>query len=183
MQLDVFSAFCETADHKGILFYYSGNLSQNVVAAMGDALKLRLEEWGAKGGMARKLFSGFIEMMQNAVQYSPGYPDPSGDKIGTIAISKHYDKHYIVCGNLIKKENIFRIQEKLESLKNMSLEEIKLAYRTQLKNEDHDKDALSKGAGLGFLTLARDASEPMEYMITDVLDHAELAVFFLKTTI
>ena len=54
MQLDLFSVFRNTADFNGVLFYYNGNLSQNVIATMGDALKLRLESQDAAGPKARK---------------------------------------------------------------------------------------------------------------------------------
>ncbi len=183
MLVDVFSTFCETADRNGVIFYYTGSLSQNVIAIMGDALKLRLERQDAKGVISRKLFSSFIEMIQNAVQYSPEDPESGGDKIGSIAIGKQKEKYYIMCGNLTLKKDVPRIQAKLGPLKNMSAEEIKQAYKIQLKNDDHHKDATSKGAGLGFLSLARDSSEPIEYSFTDVPDHDELSTFFLKTTI
>lgn len=183
MQLDMFNAFCNSADFSGVIFYYNGELSQNVVATMGDALKGRLEEEGNLGPKARKLFSSYIEMVQNALHYSP--LAPNGGKIGAVAVGKgKEDKYFIVCGNLVEKQHMPRIREKIEPLRSMTLEEIKKAYREQLRNDRHaEQDDISKGAGLGFLTVARDASEPIEYAFDEVPGHGELARFYLKAIV
>jgi len=67
----------------------------------------------------------------------------------------------------------------------MSLDEIKQAYRQQLKNDHHQQqNPSSKGAGLGFLTLARDACQPIEYAIAPVPEAAnDLAYFYLTAVI
>jgi len=182
MQLDIFSVFRNTADFNGILFYYNGDLSQNVIATMGDALKQRLESQDTSGPKARKLFSSFIEMVQNALHYSPTVPGSENQKVGAVAVGKQGEKFYIVCGNLVETQHIQRIRDKIEPLRNMTLEQIKQAYREQLKS-DHSGDTVSKGAGLGFLTLARDASEPIEYSLVEMPDHGEVAYFYLKATV
>jgi hypothetical protein len=184
MQLDLFSAFRNSADFNGVLFYYNGSLSQNVIATMGDALKQRLESQDTSGPKARKLFSSFIEMVQNAMHYSPVIPDSNGEKVGAIAVGRRDDKFYIVCGNLVERQYVDRIRDKIEPLRSMSVDEIKRAYREQLKNENHTaEDGVSKGAGLGFLTVARDASEPIEYALIDMPEHADLAYFYLRAIV
>lgn len=184
MQLDLFSAFRNSADFNGVLFYYNGQLSQNVINTMSDTLKHRLENEEAAQAKARKLFSSFIEMVQNALHYSPPDPDGNGEKVGAVAVGKQDNKFYIVCGNLVESQYAARIREKIEPLRSMTLDEIKKAYRAQLKNEQHEnEDSVSKGAGLGFLTVARDASEPIEYSLMNVPAHDELAYFYLKAIV
>lgn len=185
MQIDLFSAFRNFADYNGILFYYNGTLSQNVIATMGDALKQRLGSDDADSAKSRKLFSSFIEMLQNALHYSPRTLGEHGEKIGAVAVGKKGEKYFIVCGNVVEKQYIERIREKIEPLRTMTIDEIKKAYREQLKKDSHTQDdSVSQGAGLGFLTVARDASEPIEYSLVEVSDHEnELAYFFLKATV
>lgn len=186
MQLDLFSAFCNNADFNGVLFYYHGNFSQNVIATMADTLKQRLENQDAGGPRSRKLFSSFIEMVQNALHYSPAAPGGNGEKIGAVAVGKKNDKYYIVCGNLIESRYIERIREKIEPLRTMTNDEIKQAYRQQLKTDSiPELDGISKGAGLGFLTVARDASEPLEYSIVEVGPNgaSDLAYFYIKAMV
>lgn len=183
MNLDIFNAFRDVASVNGVIFYYNGNISQNVILTMGDALKQRLEKQDAKAPTSRKLFSSFIEMVQNALHYSPDAPDSTGEKLGAVAVGRREDRFFIVCGNLVRKQNVERIREKLEPIMKMSLDEIKLAYREQLKSEGSD-DNTSKGAGLGFLTLARDAVEPIEYSLVDMPGReSEFSYFYLKAII
>ncbi len=182
MQLDMFNAFCNSAGHSGVIFYYDGEFSDNVIATMGDALKSRLDQEGAVGPKVRKIFSSYIEMAQNALHYAPASMD--GRKIGAVAVGKEQEgTYFIICGNLVLKEHVDRIREKLESLRLMTLDEIKKAYRDQLKNDRHDEDAISRGAGLGFLTVARDASGPIEYAFGEEPKNADLAHFYLKAVI
>ncbi|HEY3327604.1 MAG TPA: SiaB family protein kinase [Novimethylophilus sp.] len=182
MQLDLFSAFRNSADFNGVLFYYSGMLSQNVIATMGDTLKQRLESQDAGGPKSRKLFSSFIEMVQNALHYSPDAPGADGQKVGAVAVGRQGEKFYIVCGNLVLKQHLERIRTKIEPLRSMTMDEIKQAYREQLKS-DHSGDTVSKGAGLGFLTLARDASEPIEYSLAEIPGSEDVAYFYLKAIV
>ncbi len=149
---------------------------------MGDILKQRLDNNDAKGSVTKKLFSSFIEMVQNALHYSPLVPDSSFEKIGAVAVGKRDEHFYIICGNLVDKKYVSRITEKIELVNSMTRDEVKLAYRTQLKNENHNADEVSKGAGLGFLTLARDSISAIEYSFKDVPGYEhEYSELHLKT--
>ncbi len=186
MLIDVFTVFREEADANGIVFYYSGILSQNVIKTMGDSLKQKLQIQDESGARSRKVFSTFIEMIQNAMHYSPSTPDSEGAKEGSIIVGRENGKYFIICANFIEKQFAPRICEKLDPILQMSAEEIKQAYRAQLKNEQHSEDSISKGAGLGFLTLARDSIEPIEYAIRECVstnDEDQLSCFYLKATI
>jgi len=182
VEIDLFSSFQNDADQKGIVFYYSGALSQNVIATMGDVLKQRLNNDDAKGSVSKKLFSSFIEMIQNALHYSPLVPDLTSEKIGAVAVGKTDEHFYIICGNLVDKKYIGRISEKIEHVNSMTRDEVKLAYRAQLKNDNHSADEVSKGAGLGLLTLARDSSSAIAYSFKDVPGYEhEYSELHLKT--
>jgi hypothetical protein len=185
MPIDLFSLFREEADANGIVFYYSGILSQNVIKTMSDSLKQKLQIQDEKGARSRKVFSTFIEMIQNALHYSPVKPGSEDSKEGSILVAQNGDKYFVICANFIQKQHENRIREKIDPLLKMSADEIRQAYRTQLKNDRHsDDDTISKGAGLGFLTLARDSVEPIEYAIKDATGYEnELSYFYLKATI
>jgi hypothetical protein len=184
MLTDLFTVFREEADANGVVFYYSGSLSQNVITTMSDSLKQKLQIQDEKGARSRKVFSTFIEMIQNALHYSPGMPDSDGAQEGSIIVSKKADKYFVICANLIQKQHETRIRDKIDPILKMSSDEIRHAYRSQLKNDQHSADTISKGAGLGFLTLARDSVEPIQYAIQDAIGYEnELSCFYLKATL
>jgi hypothetical protein len=64
-------------------------------------------------------------------------------------------------------------------LRTMTLEEIKRAYQDTLRAEVPEG---SKGAGLGFLTVARDASEPLEFEF-EPCSGDDGMMFYLKATV
>lgn len=180
MNLHQFNDFCQGAVDQGVLFYYAGEVSQNVIGTMSDSLKQRLDAAGASGTARRKIFSVFIEMAQNIVHYA-SLGDGQQSKVGALAVGKGEDgKFYVLCGNPVPIEHVERIKGKVDPLRSMSVDEIKAAYKEQLRNDEHDKDQVSRGAGLGFLTVAREASEPIEYQIVYRSDNAQFAEFYLR---
>ncbi|HTJ96859.1 MAG TPA: SiaB family protein kinase [Rhodocyclaceae bacterium] len=182
MTLTSFSDFCAQAVKDGMLFYYTGEFSKNVIGAMSDTLRHRLDSTSLSAPSRRKIFSTFVELSQNVLHY--GDPEQDGAKIGALAVGHNGDKYYVMCGNTVRVEYVDRIKENIEPLRNMTIEEIKAAYREQLRNDEHEQeDSISKGAGLGFLTVARDASEPIEYQIVYRSANQDYAEFYLRAAI
>ncbi|MBV8604208.1 MAG: SiaB family protein kinase [Pelomonas sp.] len=182
---DQYREFCELARRKRVIFYYVGYFSQNIVTAMSEAVRLRLEQSGAAGPTRRRLFSCFVEMAQNIIHYSsdaltPPAQDDKELRHGSVCIGTDPEgRYFLLCSNPIQVDLAETLRERLETLRTMTLEEIKASYRESLRAETPEE---SKGAGLGFLTMARDASEPLEFEFQTTEDPAT-AMFFLKTTI
>jgi Family of unknown function (DUF6272) len=180
-----YGAFFEMARQNRVIFYYVGYFSQNIVAAMAEAVKLQLEVSGAKGPTRRKLFSCFVEMAQNIIHYSadaltPASQDDRELRHGSVCISEREGQYLLLCANPIEIDRAEDLRQKLELLRSMTLDEIKQAYKDTLRA---DAPEGSKGAGMGFLTLARDASEPLEFNFQPLPDMAHTAVFYLKASI
>lgn len=182
MNLEVFKAFRQFAGGEGLLFYYHGYLSQPIVAAMGEALRSKLEAEDS-GKSTRKVFSTFVELLQNIIHYANDPADPDLTvPYGNVAVGRLGERYYIVSGNAVASAHVERLRDKLDAIRAMSEEEIKAEYKRKLRSEE--RDANSKGAGLGFLTLARDASEPIEYLFEPFPGIAgALSFFYLKATI
>jgi hypothetical protein len=183
--LDQDSAFFDLAQRRNVLFYHKGFFSHNIVAAMGEVVKLQLEVAGVNGPTRRKLFSSFVELSQNIVHYSASTLHPEAEDGGTIregavCISKDGEHHLMLCVNPISTADVEHLRNKLEPLRNMSIEEIKQAYKVSLR-ADTPED--SKGAGLGFLTMARDASAPLEFAFHPRADEPGTTLFCLMAII
>ena len=200
MNLQGFGQFQNLANDSGVLLFYRGIFCERITEMVGEQLKSRLDSEGVKGPVKRKVFSTFVEMAQNVMHYGSPEPDSAGDadaKPGAVAMGieevtadaalaqASERRHWIVCANLVTVQAIPRISEKLQALQRMTLEEIKESYKRQLLNDDHSKnDQISKGAGLGLLTIARDSKAPLEFSFSSAengdTDHA---YFFVKAVI
>jgi Family of unknown function (DUF6272) len=187
VNLTSFELFQTQANASGVLFYHSGEFNEAVVAAAAQSLRHRMEESGATGPVKRKLFSTFVEMAQNIVHYAampPGGEAVQG-KEGTVAVGRSAGDYWVICVNRVDTAHIARLSEKLEAVRCMSLEDIRKTYREQLHNTQHvNTDAISKGAGLGWLTIARDAKQPLEYSFaSDPASNGAGAFFFAKVVV
>jgi hypothetical protein len=183
--LDHDSAFFELAQQRNLLFYHKGYFSHNIVAAMSEVVKLQLEISGVSTSTRRKLFSSFVELSQNIIHYSSdaladGSESGQAIREGAVSITIENGHHLMTCVNPIATSAVEALRERLEPLRNMSVEEIKQAYKTSLRAETPPD---SKGAGLGFLTMARDASAPLEFAFHPRVDDPEITLFCLKTII
>jgi hypothetical protein len=177
--------FFDLAQQRNVIFYHMGYFSHPVIAAMAEVVKLQLEISGISGSTRRKLFSSFVELSQNIIHYSSDslHEPISHESVlrqGAVCISTEGDRHLMLCANPIATTDVDRLREKLEPLRNMSIDEIKQAYKVTLRAET-PKD--SKGAGLGFLTMARDASAPLEFSFHPRADESGTTLFCLKAII
>ncbi|NYE60183.1 hypothetical protein FHW58_001335 [Duganella sp. 1224] len=180
-----FSDFYEVARKRHIIFFYVGYFSQHVVAAISETIKARLDTAGAAGPTRRRIFSSFVEMSQNIMHYSSDTltPDDAAEnqmRRGSFCIGMKGESFFLLCANPVNSVNVERIRSRLEPLHTMTMEEIKLAYKKALREET---PADSKGAGLGFLTMARDASEPLEFEFVQDEHNPEATVFCIKAII
>ncbi len=87
---------------------------------------------------------------------------------------------FLLCANPVSTDNVAQIRARLEPLHTMTMEEIRLAYKKALREE---APADSKGAGLGFLTMARDASEPLEFEFVQDPQEPGHTIFCIKAII
>ncbi|SDC11482.1 hypothetical protein SAMN05216345_101580 [Cupriavidus sp. YR651] len=180
-----YEPFFAMARERKVIFYYVGYFSQNIIAAMSDAVRLQLAVSGVDGTTRRKLFSSFVEMAQNIVHYSsdaltPPTQDNGQLRHGSVCISM-VDEHYrLMCSNPVATARVHQLRATLEPLRTMTLDEIKQAYKQTLRAEAPQG---SKGAGLGFLTMARDASAPLEYNFQPIDTDPVSTMFQLVATI
>ena len=167
----------------GVALLYTGYFSQPNITAMGEVLRLYLEQNESSAVTRRKLFSTFIEMSQNILRYSYDHQillkERDELRFGSICVRNESCKYYLESTNMVPVENSTHLQAHLETLRSMAPEEIKRAWKLGLLSET---PATSKGANLGLLTIARDTSEPLVYQFNQ-LDATALCAFYLKATI
>jgi len=184
MNYSEYHVFSDFVAQRRIVFYYYGYFSQTIVSAMADTIKLSMKQVDTSASAKRKLFSCFVEMAQNIIHYSSDALTPAAQtdaevRQGSVCIGHADDRYYLMCSNRVAAADVRPLREKLEPLKSMTLEEIRRAYQETLRAELPEG---SKGSGLGFLTVARDASEPLEFEFA-TLDDPDAMMFYLKATV
>jgi hypothetical protein len=187
-----FLALRQQLESRGIVFSYCGYLNENILSGIGNALqsKMAIEQTDQK--ISRGIFSTFVEQVQNVIRYSEEKIGPEERKAqelaaaaaegrdanpilddgelryGTIAIGEKPDgTRFVTCANMVLNENVARITESLETIRGLNRKELTHLMREHLKQ---GPPAGSKGAGVGFISIAREANGNWEYDMVPLTD-------------
>lgn len=172
---------------KGVMFAYSGYVTEPILSGVGNALKQKLVIEDADTKTIRSVFAVFVEQIQNIIRYSAEKEPPDTDgtesaqpelRYGVITVGQTGRDYIVHAGNLVNLCDVERLRERLQTISVMDRAQLKAAYKQQLKA---GPDAHSKGAGIGFIEIARRASQPIEFDFMTIDDH--FAFFSLKAQI
>lgn len=162
--------FYKDLKQDGIIFCFSGPTSQSVVEGIGEALRHKMELEETSMTVSHRVFSIFVEQMQNVVNYSaekvPGAAEEESElRSGIVVVGKKGGRFYVISGNYVTKDAAGHMADTLDRLRAMGKDELKAYYKEQRRKEP---EAHSKGAGLGLIETARKASEPLGYQVAPV---------------
>lgn len=187
-----FLALRQHLQSRGIVFSYSGYLNENILTGIGNALQSKMAIEHADQKVSRGIFSAFVEQVQNVIRYSEekigpeermqqelaaaraegrdaDIPLDEGElRYGTVAIGEKPDgTRFVTCANLVKTENVPRISQSLESIRGLTRKELTHLMREHLKQGPPEG---SKGAGVGFISIAREANGNWQYDMVPMPD-------------
>jgi hypothetical protein len=171
----------------GVIFAYCGYVSEPMLTGVGEALKQKLATEDMDTKTLRSVFAVFVEQMQNIIRYSAetemqhsaqGGAEPSEIPYGVITIGRNGRGFRVEAGNLVHAKDMEQLQSRLELIQKADRAELKALYRETLKNSQEE---VSKGAGVGFIEIARRASKPIEFDFTNVDE--QFAFFALRAEI
>jgi hypothetical protein len=188
-------------ESRGIVFSYCGYLNENILSGIGNALQSKMAIDHTDQKISRGIFSTFVEQVQNVIRYSAETIGPEereklereaalaegraqntdledGElRYGLITIGElPSGKRFVTCANLIKNENVEKVSQSLESIRGLNRKELTTLMREHLKAGPPEG---SKGAGVGFISIAREANGNWEYDMVP-MDDGEFTFFCLE---
>ena len=176
-------AFKEILDREGVIFSFSGTISQNILSSIAETIEKELHSTGVSFSLIQNIFAVFTEQMQNIMSYSNErihMGDNAFESPGICVVG--YDKrvgHYYVCSaNIMSPEGGPALSAKLDKIIDMNKTELRQYYKELRRS---GKEAHGRGAGLGFLEMAKKSAFPLQYTITK-LDNSR-AFFEIKVYI
>jgi len=144
----------------GIVFLsYGGFLSQSLISSMTEALEKEAENSDVSIGISNNIFTIFIELSQNMMNYSKTKELKNRDinPEGLIFVSKDdFGNYYVDSQNIISIEDKEKIEPKLLEIKSLDKDGIKKRYRELRKS---GKNTHGKGGGIGFYEIAKRCDE------------------------
>jgi hypothetical protein len=154
------NAIKDIFESEGIVFLvYTGFLSQAVISAMTSSLEKEAEHGGLGMSESTSIYTVFIEMAQNIMNYSRAKWDDSNEPKpeGLIIVGKYNQGagYYVQAQNVVYAADKAKIEPKLQEIQRMDLDDIKKRYREVRKS---GRDTHAKGGGIGFYEIAKRCS-------------------------
>jgi len=166
-------SFRKYVREQGMIFCYSGYLTEEILKSVGQAIRQKLANEGLDKKTARTIFAIFVEQAQNIIRYSAEYEKSKNAadllelRNGVITVGYEDEKYFIACANLIAHKDVDRLNTALGNIKGLDAEGLKTLYKETLKGEIPEG---SKGAGVGFIDIARKAPHGFDFDFTTVDD-------------
>lgn len=173
MLAEKYYQFKKMLDEQGVIFSYSGVVSETILFGLGDTVKQKMQVDEADSTTIKKVFSIFVEQFQNIIRYSAeksGGERKDGREMssGVISVGRDQGQFFVVGGNLVHNRDLPRLRERLEYLTSLDKEELKAYYKKKLREESEEA---SKGASIGLIEIARRAAGPILFDFKAVNDN------------
>ena len=171
--------FRKELEDRGIVFSYSGYLNEDILSGIGNALRSKMTIDRTEEKISRAVFSAFVEQVQNVIRYSAetstqaSSGEVAGEEAlvlpyGLVAIGEYPDgQHFVTCCNMVLSSDTKKLSEQLESIRSLDRKELGALMRQQLRDGPPEG---SKGAGVGFIAIAREANGNWDY---DIVENAK----------
>ena len=174
--------FKEKLDEEGIIFSFSGTVSQPILSSIGETIESELDSVQIDANTVMKVFAVFTEQMQNIMSYSKErrvHRDNTLSSPGLCIVGLDKNgKYYVNSANIMDVKDESKVSAKIDHINSLDKEGLK-AYYKELRRSG--KGSHNRGAGLGFLEMAKKSSEPLEYHITKI--DSERSFFEIKVYI
>jgi hypothetical protein len=172
------AAFKMKLSRDGIIFCFNGPTSQEILTSIGEALRQKMKEEETSVSTAQRVFSIFVEQMQNIIRYSAEkiiVPDVGNElRLGIVIVGSKDNAYYVLCGNRIENSDREKLSDMLVRIQEMDKNELKEYYKKKRKSA---RIGENRGAGLGFIEMAKKASEPIMFEIRKLDEHHSFFTF------
>jgi len=154
----------DTLHQQGITFCYSGYMTEGILLGIGNAIKAQMHIGDTDVKLAKGVFAVFVEQVQNVIRYSAEKiskeEDASELRYGILTVGTKDDMPFVACGNMIETKDAERLRLALTHIKGLDRDGLKALWKETLRGET---PAGSKGAGVGFIDIARNARRGIDF--------------------
>jgi hypothetical protein len=149
------------------IFRFEGDFAAVPIDWLTGEVRQRMEVAPVEPRARARLFASFVEMTQNIIRYAePAGGEGGARRAGAVALGRDQAGWWVFSSNPVGGAHAARLRERLERIQAMGPEELKAAYQDRLgQGMGRAVDPLSRGAGLGLLSIARTAGGAFTYRL------------------
>jgi hypothetical protein len=155
--------FCLSIDNE-TMYDFSGKIDGDIIVEIAKAIEKLLIKNNANPAKMQNVFELIVETLQNILNYSYGTKKLDENKreapcIFKLSYERKYDIYTLDSYNLIKSEQKEIIEKKLNEIKDLDDKALRKLLRKKVRSKEDNHE---KGAGLGFIAMARKTIKDIE---------------------
>jgi len=159
-------------------YIYRGNFSSSIVAGILALAKTNLEKSEDTAKLTSRIYFIMGEGLQNITRHQELPENITPEENSIFVINKKKNKYYITTGNIIEKQNIEPLTQKLETINGMTREELRV-YGRDVRNTTGFSE--KGGAGIGLIEMAKRSGNKLFYSFKELSETHSF--FYLNTEI
>ncbi|MFO7657632.1 MAG: SiaB family protein kinase [Bacteroidales bacterium] len=153
-----------------VLLSYSGPLKYDTIGLLINKLKDMASGLGLRLVLYKKILLVMIESLENILKYNEQLDEDLHLKkkyLPKFSIEKMNNTFILTSSNTILLGDVSQLSEKLAHINSLNAEGLKKLYKTTITNGQFSEKG---GAGLGFIEIAKIASEKMNFSFENIND-------------
>ncbi len=141
---------------------FQGSISFETMEHLLNQLKSAREFNALKKPVRKRVYGTVVESIDNIFKYATPFQDKEDEsnRPPLIRVNKQGGKFVVSAGNLIRKNQVDDLTQKLNMINGMNDDELKLLYEEVINKEASETD---RGAGLGLITMAMRTDENIRF--------------------
>jgi len=169
---------CLTIDDS-IIYEFHKTINEDSIVQTAKSIETILTKSNAKASKIQNVYEILVEIMQNILNYSYGnidLPDNRREATGSISLSysSEKDAYLLQTCNLVEEDQKEEIKDRLYQVRDLDDKQLRKLARQKMRSREDNHE---KGAGLGFITIARKCSEPISVEFIAVDNGIEQVLF------
>lgn len=161
-----------------MLLKYQGAVTSEVIDSLLSLVQHRLESSESDVGVHKKVYSVFMECIQN-IRLHVSHQKDVNYETGFISLERLPDKYEIIAANFVATESTTALVDKIEKINSKgSPEELRKFYNEVIVNRIFGANG---GGGLGLIDIARKTTGKLNYSLDKV--NEDYSFFTLKATV
>jgi len=152
------------------IFECNAKINEDSITKSAIEVENKLQKYNADVDQVRSIYEITVEILQNILNYAHDSKYISENKkeaTGNFKVSyqTNTNKYYIYSCNLIESNKVNKIKDIVNNLIGLDQKDIRKLLRQSMRNKSNKHE---KGAGLGFIMMAKYVSEPIDITFEDV---------------
>lgn len=145
----------------GFPLIYKGEMNHQMMRSFAFMANRKIVEKQLPTSLRKRVFHIMIECLQNVTKHSDDF-DKEENRVGNglFVVGEQKESFYVVTGNLVKNDELGKLEERLVSINNATGKHLKEMFLKQMIEGEVNERG---GAGLGLIDIARKSGEKLFY--------------------